>query len=65
MNTAATTFLNQNSKDFNRLNTLPTPDTVNASNQANRTIGRPAESENTTLFQGEEVLMISGINIPK
>ena len=49
MNRAATIFLNQNSKDFNLLNAFPIPETVNASNQANRMMGMPAESEKNRL----------------
>jgi len=63
--TTASTFLNQNSKDFSLLNTLPTPETVKASSHAKITMGSPAARENGKLSHGEFVVMISGISMAK
>ena len=65
MNNTATTFLNQNSKDFIFLYRFPTPDIVYAITHANRITGMPVAMAKTTGKCNPDVDTVNGISIPK
>lgn len=66
MNTTEITRLNQSSKVFTRLYKPPTPETVNAINQAKIITGIPVAMAKTTgRYNPEALLMVIGISIPK
>ena len=66
MKTRAIILRNQISNAFRRLYSLPTPETVKASNHAKMVTGIPVAIANTTgRYKPGALLMVMGINIPK
>ena len=66
MNTIEITRLNHISKVFTRLYKTPTPEIVNAMNQAKIITGIPVAMAKTTgRYNPEALLMVIGMSIPK